>query len=198
MARPRLHPDAAPLDAALSLFLNGGAAAVTTAAISDLSGAPTGSLYHRFGSRQDLLTELWLRTVRRFQTGLLAACDASPPGIPRALTAAGWVLTFLRDHPDDARLLLQCRREELLGSPTLTDRHVTQLATLNEPITTLIRQLSREIFGSAAARAIEATTLAVVDLPYAAARRHLRAGTTPHRPQLLAAVHTLLTAGDPP
>ena len=46
----------------------------------------------------------------------------------------------------------------------------------------LIRQLSRELFGSAAARAIEATTLATVDLPNATVRRHLRAGTTPTAP----------------
>lgn len=197
MARPRLHSDDQALDAALALFLSGGAGAVTTSAIASSSGAPTGSLYHRFGSRTDLLVELWLRTVRRFQTGLLAACSAAPPGVDRALAAASWTVDFVRSHPADARLLLACRREELLGTPTLSDHHLASLTTLNEPVAALLRQLAREIHGSANARALEAITLAVVDLPYGAVRRHLRAGTAVHRAQLLAAVQALLTSGPP-
>lgn len=196
MPRPRLHTDDAALDAALDLFLEGGPSAVTTAAISSHSGAPTGSLYHRFGSRQDLLVSLWLRTVRRFQSGLLAACAAAAPGVPRALAAAGWVVSFASDHSADARLLLACRREELLGSPSLGDDQARALATLNEPVTALLRQLSREIFGSVSGRAVEVISLAVMDLPYAAVRRHLRAGTLPNRSLVLRAVESVLTKGD--
>jgi AcrR family transcriptional regulator len=190
--RPRLHTDDQALDAALTLFHEGGPSAVTTAAISTRSGAPTGSLYHRFGSRQDLLATLWLRTIHRFQTGLLAASTAASPGLPRALAAAGWVLSFVESHPADARLLLACRREELLGTPTITPDQAATLATLNEPIAALIHQLSREIFGSVSAHALELTTLAVQDFPYAVVRRHLRAGTSPRRDLVLSAVQTLL------
>lgn len=199
MPRPRIHRDDDTLDAARGLFLDGGSVAVTTAAISEASGAPMGSLYHRFGSRQDLLIELWLRTVRRFQQGLLDACDQAGPGTPRALAAAEWVLRFAHEHADDARLLLQCRREELLGGPALTDEQATALATLNEPIVALVRRLAREVFGSTGAAAVEGISLAVVDLPYAAVRRHLRAGTDPyrHRARILAAVGAVLERSAP-
>ena len=77
MARPRLHGDDAVLDAARDVVLEAGSGAATTAAVSARSGAPVGSLYHRFGSRDRLLAELWLRTVRRFQDGLLAVAAAA-------------------------------------------------------------------------------------------------------------------------
>jgi AcrR family transcriptional regulator len=193
--RPRLHHDDDSLDAARALFLTGGSTAVTTTAISEACGAPVGSLYHRFGSRQELLTELWLRTVRRFQQGLLDAVAGAEPGVPRALAAAGWVIDFVRERPDDARLLMQCRREELVGAPTLTEAQANALDTVNEPILGLVRQLAREVYGSADAAAVEGIHLAVADLPYAAVRRHLRSGSEPDRARLLAAVAAVLDGG---
>ncbi|MCA1655082.1 MAG: TetR/AcrR family transcriptional regulator, partial [Pseudonocardiaceae bacterium] len=80
MARTRLHTDERILDAARDLWLAD--RAVTTGGISERSGAPVGSLYHRFGSRDALLASLWLRTVRRFQEGLTTAVAGAEPGLP--------------------------------------------------------------------------------------------------------------------
>ena len=75
MAHPAFdHADF--LDAALALVAKHGPAAVTVAAITARLRAPTGSFYHRFASRDALLGELWLNTVKDFQQGIAAAKQA--------------------------------------------------------------------------------------------------------------------------
>jgi AcrR family transcriptional regulator len=197
MARPRVHSDQVTLDAARDLVISGGTGAATTAAISSASRAPVGSLYHRFGSRGGLLAELWIRAVRRFQAGLELACAGAGPGIDRAMSGAGWVLDFAAEHPDDARLLLLFRREELTGQADAPgSARAGELETLNHPIRALLTQVTCEVFGTADERSLEATTLAVMDLPYAAVRRHLRAGSDParFRTEILAAVRAILAS----
>lgn len=53
--------------------------------------------------------------------------------------------------------------------------------------------------GAATPQAREAVTIAVVDVPYAVVRRHLRRGTSPgeHRPLVAQAVRALLQAPGP-
>ena len=75
MARPALHSTDVILDAARDALLREGPRGATIQAISAASGAPTGTLYHRFGNRDRLLIEAWLRAVRRFQEGFLAALE---------------------------------------------------------------------------------------------------------------------------
>jgi AcrR family transcriptional regulator len=67
------------LDVARDLLLEGGAHGATVEAISRASGAPTGSIYHRFGSRDELVTRLWMRAVRRSQAAFLEALDLGDP-----------------------------------------------------------------------------------------------------------------------
>src|SRR3984893_14647988 len=86
-----------------------GPAAVTIASITARLGAPTGSFYHRFASRNVVLGELWLRTVVDFQAGIGAALDAGD-GLPAALHTPAWV----RAHPDNARLLLMYDRKDFV------------------------------------------------------------------------------------
>src|SRR5712671_1921888 len=87
--------------AAVAIAATHGPAAVTIASITARLGAPTGSFYHRFASRNALLGELWLRTVLDFQEGINAALDASD-GLRAALHTPAWV----RAHLENARLLL--------------------------------------------------------------------------------------------
>ncbi|WP_232666816.1 TetR/AcrR family transcriptional regulator [Pseudonocardia sp. TRM90224] len=190
MARRQLHSDDAILDAARDLLASGGSRAATTAAISDASGAPVGSLYHRYGSRGQLFAQVWLRTVRRFQDGLLAAAGRGEP-VERAVAAAAWTVEFAARHPQDARLLLRAGRDEL------PDPVRSELATLNQPVADLLHRLATDVFGSSTPDRIELMTVAVVDMPYAFARRHLAAGTPlePHRAVLERAVRALLHQG---
>lgn len=62
----RKHASDAILDAARSLLLDGGPRAATIAAIAGASGAPPGTLNHRFGNRAAIMSATWLRAVERF------------------------------------------------------------------------------------------------------------------------------------
>ena len=85
MAPPRKHGTDVILDAARTLVLDGGPRAASVAAIAKVSGAPAGTLYHRFGSRDGILAAAWLRALERFQARALTAeadTAANAPWIP--------------------------------------------------------------------------------------------------------------------
>lgn len=175
MARPQLHAGDAILDAAQTVALESGVAAATIGEIARVSGAPVGSIYHRFGSRDELLARLWMRAVRRSQARFLDALDGPDP-VGAAVAGALAVLDFCRDEPADARLLVSYRREDLLRhapAPEIT----RELEELNRPVEDAIKELARGLSGRLSRPAIERTVLVVFDLPYGAARRHLIAGS---------------------
>jgi AcrR family transcriptional regulator len=195
MGRPRLYSDDAILDAARTLVLETGARSATLNAIADASGAPKGSIYHRFASLNELLAEMWIRAVRRSQGAFLEAL-ADPDAMSAALGAALSIHDFARDQPADARLLASLRREDLIErveSPRLR----RQLADLNRPLQAALGELAGRLFGSATGDALEQTACAVVDIPIGATRRHLIAGSPlppTLRGQLAAAVRAALLA----
>jgi AcrR family transcriptional regulator len=195
-----MHSDESILDAARGLVLDGGARAVTIDAIALASGAPKGSLYHRFASLNDLLAEMWIRAARRAQADFLRALEQSDP-MAAALAAACSLHDSAAAHPGDARLLASMRREDLIEAP-LSPRLTGELDELNRPLELAIGDLARRLFGSATRRNIEATLCAVSDIPIGVIRRHLIAGSelpSGLRAQLEAATRAvLLQAGAGP
>lgn len=175
----RTHSEDAILGAVRDLLLEAGPRGVTTAAVSVRSGAPTGSLYHRFGSRAAMVAELWVRTIRRFHAFLFEATADAEPGLPRALAFGQAVVTFAARHPEDARLLLIASREELARDSNLPSELTEELATLNQPVEELARQLCRELYGRVTPAGVERVVLAVVGLPYTAVRRRLLQNRSP-------------------
>jgi AcrR family transcriptional regulator len=172
--RPLLHSTDAILDAARGLLIKDGARAATVAAIAEAGGIPVGSIYHRFGSTETLITMLWIRAVHRSQGAFVAAMDHSDP-TEAAVAAALSILDFCREHPADARLLASYGREELLGA-TPTGRLAEELAELNRPVERAVTGLAERLYFTRARRALDRTTLAVFDIPYGATKRHLVAG----------------------
>jgi AcrR family transcriptional regulator len=193
MPRPQLHSVDTILDAARTLVLDGGARAATLDGIIAASGAPKGSIYHRFPTLNDLLAAMWTRAVQRSQQAFLTAL-ADPDPVEAALGAALSIHDFARTNPADARLLAALRREDLIGSvhdPKLR----AALEDLNAPLRDAVIDLSRRLHGRATRTAVEQTTFAVIDLPHGAIRRHLVGGTSlPRglRAQLEAAVRAAL------
>ncbi len=174
MAPPRKHKTDDILDAARAQVLAEGPRATTVAAIAEASGAPVGTLYHRFGSRDGVLAAAWLRALERFQAGVLAADEAHPDdpveaGVAMAVTS----LAFASEHPEDARLLLVIRRSDLLDGST-DESLQAQLDSMNAPLLEALNRIADAIYGHTGVRAIDAITRAVVDLPTAAVRRHVR------------------------
>lgn len=176
MARPRAHSDDAILAAVRDLLLTEGPRGVTTAAVSARSGAPTGSLYHRFGSRDALVGELWVRTVRHFQDYLLAAAARAPHGPERPMAVASAVVDYALDHPEDARLLTLASRRELHAVTDLPASLVAALDELNRPAAALAAELSKDRYGDTSPDHLERVTLAVYGLPAAALRQRWEHG----------------------
>jgi AcrR family transcriptional regulator len=173
MPRPQVHTTDAMLDAARDLLLEAGSWSATMDAIAQASGAPTGSLYHRFGSRDELIARLWVRAVHRSQATFIAALQPEDAR-EAALGAALSIFDFCDEHPADAQLLVAFRRADLIRSAegTLAE----ELTELNEPVRRAVFDLARRLYGRRSRAAIERTIFAVFDLPYGAVRRHLIAG----------------------
>lgn len=169
MAPPRKHETDAILDAARGLVLSGGPRVAGVAAIAEASGAPVGTLYHRFGNRDGILAATWLRALERFQSLALAAVAES--AVRTAVAMALSALTFARRHPDDARLLLTIRPEDLVDADA--GGLAAAVASRNAPLVDRLRSLSGELYGVADERSLDTVQRAVVDLPYAAVRRHV-------------------------
>jgi AcrR family transcriptional regulator len=172
--RPPLHATDAILDVARSLALDSGAGATTIAEIARASGAPVGSLYHRFGSRDDLLAQLWMRAVRRSQASFLTAIDREDP-MEGTVMGAMAILDFCVHQRADARLLLSLRREDLLRAAP-SPEVARELEGSNRPLEEGLARLARALYGKAGRAEMQRVLLAAFDIPYGAARRHLVAG----------------------
>jgi len=194
MARA-LHDTDALLDAVRDLVLERGPRGVGIRDVAARSGAPSGSLYHRFASRDEMVALAWLRAVRRFQDGFVPALRIADP-IEAVRGAVDWAVRFAHEHPADTRLLLGAGQRDLLDAapgPALAER----LAESNLELEREVRRLAIRAFGRDDAAARERMTHAVVDLPLAALRRHLQAGTLTARAGELVAAACVALVTDP-
>jgi AcrR family transcriptional regulator len=164
------------LDATAQLVAEGGPALATVTGIAERLGAPTGSIYHRFNSRDLLLARLWIRTVRRSQEGFVAAL-AQDDVETAAIEAALYVPRWSRSNVDDACVLLLYRREQL--AEQWPDELGDELATLNDAIKAGVRGFVRRRFGSVTKANLDVASFALLDVPYAAVRRYLMRGVPP-------------------
>lgn len=195
MARPALHSEDAILDAARELVARAGPRAVTIAAIAQASDAPTGSIYHRFRSVDELLARLWLRALSRSQDAVLAI-DLDDP-IASPVQAALALYDFCLANREDALLLGAFRRSDLEHAQLPEElRH--ELSAANEPIEAPLSRLVARLSGRRDDSAgLELALLAIVDLPFGFARRYLDGDATPplgRREHLAVAVQALLNA----
>jgi AcrR family transcriptional regulator len=168
------------LDAARTLVLEGGPRAASVAAIAKSSGAPAGTLYHRFGNRDGILTAAWLRALERFQSRAMAASEPGTADTPldTAVAMAVSAIGFARELPDDARLLLTIRPGDLLDDEPDAQFQET-VAAMNAPLTQRVGTLARKLYGHKDSRSVDAVSRAVADLPYAVVRRHAYAEPMP-------------------
>ena len=152
----------------------------TGATIGDIArsvGATTGSIYHRFDSRDVLLATVWLRVAAAFQDAFFERLAGTPPR-EAGLAAALYMAQRVREHPDEARLLLLHRREDFVdrGWPITFRRRATQVG---QQVEREIRAFSRRLCGRADVRTARLVAYAVVEAPFAAVRRHVAAKENP-------------------
>ncbi|MFB8281005.1 TetR/AcrR family transcriptional regulator [Nocardia colli] len=172
MGRPSKFDADHLLDAAADLVAEAGPSAVTMSAVAEATGASNGSVYHRFPDRPALLAALWLRTVERFQRGVLETMRLEPP--QRAVSrSAGYVVAWARRNPRDAAVLLAGAGEFARGQWSEAAREALQRS--NTAIAEAITDLARRL-GGRDPRDTDRVTIAIVDLPEATIRRYLRSG----------------------
>ena len=162
MPRPALFTLDELLDAAAALLAADGPAAVTMSAVARATGAPSGSMYHRFPTRAALCGELWIRTEERFHAGFTAALSTSDEPQTRCVAAARYTVQWCREHPAEAQVLLT--GADALGAADWPDEMTSRRKRLH-------RALRRTLAGLAADR--DRVNAAVIDIPYAVVRRHL-------------------------
>jgi len=172
VGRPPRYDTDSLLDAGLGLAAEGGPPALTMTALIDAVGAPSGSLYHRFPSRAALLAALWLRTLERFQAGLLEAASISDAQAA-ALGAAAHTIEWSRGHDAEARVLLYGAAD--FGSAEWPEAQRERLASRQADVAAAIAALAARL-GLPGSDGRERTVLAVVDIPLALVRRHLSSG----------------------
>lgn len=182
MARPTKFSTDALLDAAAQAVREHGRAA-TIAQVAELSGAPVGSIYHRFGSRDELLGELWLRSIHRFHAALHLALGHPEPRTA-ALSAAVLIPGFCREHPLDATAMTLYSQADLLdrGPESLQAR----VAVVNDEIFAAFARLAEQLCGGqdsgapgtagTGGRGRELVACACVANPYGLVRPYVRAG----------------------
>jgi AcrR family transcriptional regulator len=176
VGRPAKFTSDQILDAAAQLIAVGGPNGASVATIASELGAPTGSIYHRFDSRDLLMARLWIRTVKSAQGGFLEALD-QPDLRPAAIDAALHIPRWSRSHLNDAQVLLLYRRDDLAAQ--WPDELGEELAALNRPLQEAVGNFTRRLFGRKTPANLRTVAFALVDVPYAAARRYLLQGQPP-------------------
>jgi AcrR family transcriptional regulator len=176
VGRPAKFDSEQILDITAQIIADGGPGQATVAAIAQRLGAPSGSIYHRFESRDLLLARLWIRTVRSAQEGFVAAL-ALPHLEQAALEAALHIPRWSRQHLPEATVLLLYRREDLVDR--WPEELGPQVAELNKGMEAAVRDFTRRWFGRITPTSLETVAFALVDTPYGASRRYLLAGKPP-------------------
>lgn len=172
MPRPRVHDLDAILDAAEALLADGPPSGLTIRSLAAATGASSGSLYHAFGSRNELLGRLWQRAAAAYlaelRDGVARALESGAPdaGV-EATVAAATTFTRLREtRPVATRLLLRHRREDLVGDE-LSDALREELLDLQRGLDRELRRLAGVLWGRGDRPALEVVAACVVDLPVA-------------------------------
>ena len=179
MGRPARHHVRSILDSAKQVSAAVGPQKLTIAAVADAAGAPIGSIYHRYASRDDILAALWLDLVEGFQARFLAHLEAGDP-IAAGLAAVRFVCCWVRRHPTEARLMLLHRREDFAAERWAAShrRRAQQLAAHAE---TAMRAYASRLCGRAGTAELRHVRFALVDLPTAALKRDLEGGMAPSK-----------------
>ncbi|SJM64523.1 TetR/AcrR family transcriptional regulator [Gulosibacter sp. 10] len=178
MGRTAKYTDEDILDAALALIADDGPQSASVVAIAKRLGAPSGSIYHRFTSRDLILATLWVRTVKRFQRGFLEALGHDDPE-RAARGAVRHTLDWTATNRGEATILTMYRRDDLIA--LWPEQLGEELATLNDEVKRAVVCFTCRRFGTADSETLGAAGFALIEIPYAAARQALRDGRPPRR-----------------
>lgn len=142
----------------------------TVAHVTSLLGAPSGSIYHRFASRDALFASAWLRAVHRYHAQFEAIRQETDP--IGAIVRTGMLIPrFCRAHPRDARMLTVFRYRDLQAHPPAGLEE--DLRDLNAPVERLLSHLAEQRYGRINKRGLAIVALATRDTPLGIVRSHI-------------------------
>lgn len=168
--RPPKYTTEQILDAVVRVVREAGPAAVSVAAIAEVMGAPNGSIYHRFSSRDELLAAAWLRVAGTFQQGF-AKQLSEPDPLTASLGAATYTIDRARRRPAETHVLCLYRPNDLTKGSW--PRPLMESANrLGSQLTDLLRHHAQRLGGVSTTR----VRFALVDVPHAAVRRAVASG----------------------
>jgi AcrR family transcriptional regulator len=197
MPRPSRFSETQILDATAAIVAAGGPGAATIGAIGNALKAPSGSIYHRFTSRDVLLGRLWLSKAVFFQNRFAEALAGADP-VKAGLAAALSMPRAVRDDFAGARIMLLHRREDFLDGDWPPDM-AAEAIRLKQQIEDALNKIARELFGRVGAETFQLVYFAIIDVPLAAVRRHVANNEMPPPSveDLIARTYTALIAAHP-
>ena len=101
------------MNAALDLFVTKGFLATTMDDVRRRSGASIGSIYHHFGSKEELAAALYVEGLRDYQNGYLGELDRHTGAEVAVKAVVRHHLNWIASNRDLARFLFQHRDPEL-------------------------------------------------------------------------------------
>jgi AcrR family transcriptional regulator len=140
---------------------------MSIAAVSKAAGVPTGSIYHRFSSRDALLAEVWLSATARFHAAVLPRISAIASEAD-AVECALATPRFTRNDHAAAAVLSSHRREEFIR-PEAPEEYRTRAAKHAAEMRDAIAQAAARLF-PADPRGKEKLAVAVIGIPLGAVR----------------------------
>jgi len=174
MGRTARHSAEDIAAAAMALIAEGGPRAATIGAIAQHLNAPTGSIYYRFKTREELLGELWLAVVEGFQAGVLEVL-VSGDGVETAVEAALFMPRWARGHPVEARLLLLHNRRDFVKG-AWPESMVERAEALGPELMGGVAGFAKRLYGEPSADDLLRVNFAILSAPYGAVRPYVQEG----------------------
>jgi AcrR family transcriptional regulator len=103
------------IEAALACFTELGYERTSISDIRERAGASTGSVYHHFGSKEQLAAEVYLEGIRDYQAGYLAALEAERDPEKGIHAVIAYHLTWVKKNQAWARYLMRMRHLEFMA-----------------------------------------------------------------------------------
>lgn len=179
MARPRLHAPDDLLDVAEQIVTEADPAGLTLRSLAQRGGVPTGTIYHAFGSKEELLARLWLRATARLGASMEAAMtvleDESSTPADAVVAVALAPVALVRRHPASARLFFTQRPDQLFTSD-LPAELAAEIKAVQARFQSTLATLANAMWSRSDGPAIDAIATCVVDLPGGLLRRRLLEG----------------------
>lgn len=177
MPRPRLHSRDDLLDVAEQLVTSSDPSGLTLRSLATAAGASNGSIYHAFGSKEDLLARLWLRAGARLDELMSDALPGSGDGTDAVVAVALAPAELVRRHPASARLFFAQRRDQLFAADAeLPEDVAAGLDVAQARFVALLVSLARGVWDRGDRAAVEAIAVCVVDIPGGILKRLLLEG----------------------